>query len=105
MPAPTTTQELLDLVKKSELIPLPRLEAFVAQVKAGAPVAGPRDMVKLLVAAALITTFQAEQFLQGKWRGFTIGKYRVLERLGSGGMGTVYLCEHLMVGRKVAVKV
>src|SRR5262245_43251556 len=34
MPAPSTTQELLDLVKKSELIPLTRLDAFVAQVKA-----------------------------------------------------------------------
>ena len=53
----------------------------------------------------MITQFQAEQFLLGKWRGFTIGKYKVLERLGFGGTGTVYLCEHLMVRRKVAVKV
>src|SRR5262249_23735228 len=41
----------------------------------------------------------------GKWRGFTIGKYKVLERLGFGGSGSVYLCEHLIVQRKVAVKV
>ena len=49
--------------------------------------------------------FQAEQFLQGKWRRFTIGKYKVLERLGSGGMGSVYLCEHMLMRRRVAVKV
>lgn len=58
-----------------------------------------------MVRDGLLTRFQAGQFLQGKWRGFTLGKYRVLERIGCGGMGTVYLCEHLSVGRKVAVKV
>src|SRR6202040_208671 len=38
-------------------------------------------------------------------RRFTIGKYKVLERLGSGGMGSVYLCEHMVMRRRVAVKV
>lgn len=32
-------------------------------------------------------------------------RYRVLSRLGRGGMGTVYLGEHLTVGRNVAIKV
>ena len=37
--------------------------------------------------------------------GSTIqGRYRVLTTLGSGGMGTVYLGEHLMIRRKVAIK-
>src|SRR5207247_730125 len=49
--------------------------------------------------------FQAEQFLAGKWRRFTLGKYKVLERLGAGGMGSVYLCEHKLMRRRVAVKV
>jgi serine/threonine protein kinase len=105
MPAPTTTSELLDLVRKSDLIPAPRLDTFIKQANAADPSAPPREMTGLLVAAGLLTQFQADQFLQGKWRGFTIGKYKVLERLGAGGMGTVYLCEHMMVGRRVAVKV
>src|SRR5205807_10310474 len=59
----------------------------------------------LLVRDGVLTRFQAEQFLQGKWRRFTIGEYKVLERLGSGDMGIVYLCEHKLMRRRVAVKV
>jgi serine/threonine protein kinase len=37
--------------------------------------------------------------------GETIGSYRVLDQLGQGGMGTVYLAEHRHLHRKAAIKV
>src|SRR5678815_111047 len=39
------------------------------------------------------------------FRGQTIGKYRILSSLGSGGFGTVYLAEDTMMKKKVALKV
>jgi serine/threonine-protein kinase len=37
--------------------------------------------------------------------GATLGEFRVLERLGSGGMGIVYRGEQPLIGRPVAIKV
>jgi serine/threonine protein kinase len=106
MPAPTTSEEFLELVRKSGVVEEKRLAAFIDRARAGEPLpADPLPFATQLVREGVLTHFQAEQFLQGKWRRFTIGKYKVLERLGAGGMGSVYLCEHMLMRRRVAVKV
>jgi serine/threonine-protein kinase len=37
--------------------------------------------------------------------GQAIGSYRILQKIGTGGMGAVYLAEHPLIGKKVALKV
>jgi eukaryotic-like serine/threonine-protein kinase len=41
----------------------------------------------------------------GITEGQTIGNYRILQKIGTGGMGAVYLAEHPLIGKKVALKV
>jgi eukaryotic-like serine/threonine-protein kinase len=106
MPAPTTVDEFVDLVRKSAVLDEPRLSSYVQKLTSDP--ATPKELsgiAGLFVRDGLLTYFQAEQFLQGRWKRFTIGKYKVLERLGSGGMGQVFLCEHKLMRRRVAVKV
>jgi serine/threonine protein kinase len=106
MPAPSTSDEFLDLIRKSGVLDEKRLDAYLEKARAASALpTEPSKLAGVLVRDAILTHFQAEQFLQGKWRRFTIGKYKVLERIGSGGMGSVYLCEHKLMRRRVAVKV
>lgn len=105
MPSPATIADLLALIHKSGLFEADRLDACVGWAMREEKVETPTDLAAALVRAGLLTQFHAEQFLLGKHRGFSIGKYTVLERLGFGGMGIVYLCEHQVMGQRVAVKV
>src|SRR5215831_15628751 len=36
--------------------------------------------------------------------GTQVGAYRVLQQIGTGGMGSVWLAEHVMLGRRAAIK-
>jgi serine/threonine protein kinase len=106
MAAPATTNEFLDLVRKSGVAEEKRFDAWLQKAKSNAALsAAPGAVAGLLIRDGVITAFQAEQILAGKYKRFTIGKYKVLEKLGSGGMGSVYLCEHKLMRRRVAVKV
>jgi serine/threonine protein kinase len=106
MPSPTTIDEFLELIRKSEVVEEKKLTAYLDKVRTAQALPNtPLALASMLVRDGVLTQFQAEQFLQGKWRRFCLGKYKVLEKLGAGGMGIVYLCEHKLMRRRVAVKV
>lgn len=65
----------------------------------------PNECAEQLILKGILTRFQAKQLLAGKYRGFVLGPYRIQDQVGKGGMGTVYLCEHSKLKRRVAVKV
>src|SRR5262249_22316532 len=106
MPAPATIDDFLDVVRKSNQIDADRLAAYLEQRRQSDTLPpDPRKLAVLLIREGLLTNFQAEQFLQGKYRGFHLGGYRIIERLGPGGNGTVYLAEHEVMKRRAAIKI
>jgi serine/threonine protein kinase len=108
MPTPASVDDFLDLVRKSGLVEEKPLQALVQERPANSaqPAADPvKTLAKAFVAKGLLTLYQAEKILEGKCRGFTIDKYKVLEPLGHGGLGNVFLCEHPLTHQRVAVKI
>ncbi len=106
MSVPNSVEELVQLIRKSGMIDEQKLSSYLQrrQFTRGLPL-DVRDFAEQMIGDGILTHFQAEQFLLGKWRGFTIGKYKLLERVGVGGMGQVFLCEHLFMRKRVAIKV
>ncbi len=58
-----------------------------------------------LLHAGLLTNYQLDRALSGTTHGMVLGNYRVLERLGAGSMGVVFQAEHMLLKRRVAIKV
>src|SRR5687767_1537919 len=101
-----TVDDFLEVVRKSGCVDEPRLKTFLdAVTPASRTTSDPREFASVMEAQGLLTRFQIKQLLGGRWRGFQIaGKYRLLDLLGVGGMGKVFLCEHIRMKRRVALK-
>ena len=105
MSPPETAEQLLELVRKSGLLDPPRLEQCARHRRPAGAAATAAELADALVRDGLLTPFQVERLLSGHYRNFVLsGKYKVLRPLGAGGMGQVFLCEHAVMRRQVAVK-
>lgn len=57
-----------------------------------------------LIAMGRLNSWQAAQLRAGR-KTFTLGPYRIVDSLGRGTTGDVYMAEHSVMGRIVAIKV
>jgi len=96
------------LVGRSKLVDDDRLSEAVDDWKRHATLRqldDARHCAEHFVGTGLLTQWQADKLLDGRHRGFFLGKYKLLDHLGSGGMSSVYLAEHVLMQRRVAIKV
>jgi serine/threonine protein kinase/DNA-binding NarL/FixJ family response regulator len=95
--------ELLAALKESGLFSDQEIERAV-NAAADAALDG-RSLAQWLLTAGMLTPYQVEAVCSHRFAELRIGNYEVLDRLGAGGMGTVFKARHRRMKRVVALKV
>lgn len=104
MQVPVAAPNFFALLEKSGLLTASQIESVQSKLKIP-DTATARDTARKLTRERILTPFQAERLLEGRYRGLVIDRYRVREVLGFGGMGCVFIAEDPEADRKVALKV
>jgi|GEM_PF-398104 serine/threonine-protein kinase len=101
-----TAESFFNLIQQSGLIEHSRLQPLIEKMQqAGVDMTDSAAVSAWLVEHGPLTQWQTNKLLQGKHKGFTLGKYKLMELLGKGGMSSVYLAEHQLMRRRCAIKV
>jgi serine/threonine protein kinase len=98
----------LELVRRSGLVEKDRLGQVLDEYQQDEAGQNPSDseiLADRLIKAGLLTKWQCGKLMEGRHKGFFLAKYKLLGHLGSGGMSAVYLAEHTLLHRRVAIKV
>src|SRR5439155_15076935 len=85
---PTPTQSLLKQLLSGSLMAVEDWQALPAATHAELKrLRDPEALLERLVALGLLTEYQAARVTAARLFGLVLGNYRVLARLGAGGMG------------------
>ena len=99
-------EKYLEAVQLSGLVKPDRLKSLLAALqKASSTIPDTQQISLYFEEQGALTPWQNKKLLCGKYKGFFLDKYKMLNHLGTGGMSTVYLAEHTLMQRRVAIKV
>jgi HD-GYP domain-containing protein (c-di-GMP phosphodiesterase class II) len=103
---PPAAKALLQELLEIPLVELTAVREFLA--KSADKLAGLTTRERTaaaLVHAGLLTDYQRERVVTGATAGLVLNGYRILDRLGGGSAAVVFLGEHVLLNRRVAIKV
>lgn len=103
-----TSQRIVELIEKSKLVDARALKDRIESMRVehgGELPEDPVEFCKAFETVGLLTRWQSEKLMQGKYKGFFLGKHKLLGHIGTGGMSAVYLAEHTVMRHRRAIKV
>ena len=105
MSTPLTANSLIHMLSLSGLLSDEQLRMVEQHFSLLTGNVSARSVCDWLQHHQLITEWQSEKLLQGRYRGFFLGPYRLLNRVARGGMSTIYSARHQESSEIHALKV
>ena len=97
--------DLLPVIRNSGILSEKQLADIKSKVLHGDYPMESVSLAECLVRDNILTSYQAKRFLANRSQGLIVGRYIILDRIGSGSMGRVYKAHHVMMDRVVALKI
>jgi serine/threonine protein kinase len=102
---PVSLDEFVRSLTGSSLMTADEVLAFLRSFPGGRRPASAAELAAELFRQKKLTKYQAHALYHGRTRALVVGNYVVLEQVGIGGMGQVYMAQHRKMERIVAVKI
>ena len=104
----SSVPQFIEILRRSGLVESTQLDETLVAIEAendAEQLEDPAFVAEQFVHRYILTAWQSRQLLRGRYKGFFLRQYKILGHLGSGGMSAVYLAEHVLMQRRVAIKV